>query len=361
MAQNLSFQDADTYAAKWLRRLPYLLLAEGIYASLQWTDPLKVVAQATPDMSVNAQAGDCLIQGEPEGGTQFATDYGTMLYTNDGVVNLAISASDPTLNRIDIVVVKCYDDGTAGGSKGQLEVVTGTAAASPSVPATPANAYKLAEVYVGAAVTSITNANITDRRAQATLSQVVIPTLELSKIPVLDNTKIPVLNTDRMPSYLQPANLPASAIDPVKPLHTKDYIYQDLLSSYHSAPVRINNVVANTPYADSSATLSYSGGNIRAVVSLHGRPLIDDSTAACGFLAWVGWNINGGGITWSGVGKSTAPNASYGAHITQRAAFDLSAQGSYNFYAGFGQNTYGPAGHIDVDTVTLMVELYRLS
>ncbi len=171
MAITVFAQDAKTFAAKWLRRLPYLLLSEGVVLSPQWATPLKVQQAATPNMSVDVLGGDCIVQGEAEGGTYFTNDYGSMIFTNDATQNLAISAAHATLNRKDIVIAHCYDDNTSGGSKGLLEVVTGTAASSPSPPAVPANSYQLAEVYVGAAVSSITNANITDKRLPAYLNQ----------------------------------------------------------------------------------------------------------------------------------------------------------------------------------------------
>jgi len=49
-----------------------------------------------------------------------------------------------------------------------FNVVTGVAAPSPSVPATPTNSIALARVAVGAGAVSITAGNITDVRVTAT-------------------------------------------------------------------------------------------------------------------------------------------------------------------------------------------------
>ena len=59
------------------------------------------------------------------------------------------------------------DDQYSGASHiGQIVVVTGTPAGSPSAPATPKNSLVLAHIAVGASVTSIVTANITDFRPQ---------------------------------------------------------------------------------------------------------------------------------------------------------------------------------------------------
>lgn len=161
MAAITPFLDAKTYVAKYVRRavIEHVWGQEGVLKTAQFSDPLKVQAQAAPNMTVKVNGGDCVIDGD------FTIDYGYALpYFDADTASLAIAASDPTNPRIDIVVVRVYDDGTGGGSYSQLEVVTGTPAPAPAVPATPANSYKLAEVYVGAGVTSITNANITDKR-----------------------------------------------------------------------------------------------------------------------------------------------------------------------------------------------------
>lgn len=82
-------------------------------------------------------------------------------------VALTLATSNPTNPRIDLVYVQVIDNppdtGTTGGIIG---VVTGTAAASPTVPALPSNGVciPLAQILVGANVTSITNSNITDVR-----------------------------------------------------------------------------------------------------------------------------------------------------------------------------------------------------
>jgi len=83
---------------------------------------------------------------------------------NSAVLTLSISAAHSTLNRKDIVVVRLDYSGRAIG----IIVRTGTPAASPAAPAVVRNGsyydLELAEIYIKAGATSITAANITDKR-----------------------------------------------------------------------------------------------------------------------------------------------------------------------------------------------------
>lgn len=113
----------------------------------------------SPNMTVLVESGVASIPGT-ESGAQ-----GNYLVCNDGQVILSIAAAHATLARIDIVVVNVRDSVYSGASNdAQLQVVTGTPASSPVAPSAPNNAIIIAQVAVGAAVSSITNANITDTR-----------------------------------------------------------------------------------------------------------------------------------------------------------------------------------------------------
>lgn len=79
-----------------------------------------------------------------------------------------------TLNRIDSVLLRVRDT-DAGHAADDISVVaiSGTAAASPTpptIPTTGAYYVHICDVYVGAGVTSITNANITDKRKWTSLT-----------------------------------------------------------------------------------------------------------------------------------------------------------------------------------------------
>ena len=126
------------------------------------TTELKVQAKGTPDMSVDVLAGHVWIDGTEN------ANQGAMHAYNDATKNLAIAAAHATNPRKDLVVAKVQDAQYSGATNAwSVAVVTGTPAASPAEPAVPANAIVLALVDIAALASSITNANITDRRRRA--------------------------------------------------------------------------------------------------------------------------------------------------------------------------------------------------
>lgn len=138
---------------------------------------LLVQQNGTPNMSVNVSGGAAYIPG-----TESITQ-GVYFCGVDATVNLSITtAPGAGLNRIDLVVFKVQDSFYSGATNASsLAVVTGTAAASPSAPTAPANSIILAQVFVGALVTSITTANITDTRIYAAGLMGVLPCLSGSR------------------------------------------------------------------------------------------------------------------------------------------------------------------------------------
>ena len=150
------FAQNGTYSAKAVRQLVEQVGTEGVvgngYAVTQ--------RGAGANMSVDVEAGAAFVQGDDEAGQ------GAYLCVNDAVTNLPVDAADPSNPRIDIICVTVRDP-NAGGQAGDdfvIEVITGTPSGVPSAPATPDSAIKIAEVAVGAAATSILNADITDFR-----------------------------------------------------------------------------------------------------------------------------------------------------------------------------------------------------
>ncbi|MCE5227131.1 MAG: hypothetical protein LLG05_14895, partial [Porphyromonadaceae bacterium] len=160
---NPVFLDNLTYPAKELRKNLKDIFTEGILSSTA----LAVSEHSTPAMSVDIALGRALIESD-EG------NYGTYVIENDALVTKTIASSDPSNPRIDRVIAQMYDATDIGGAdnKWALEVLTGTPASSPVAPALPSNALDLALVAVGAGVTTILNANITDKREQATINGV---------------------------------------------------------------------------------------------------------------------------------------------------------------------------------------------
>jgi hypothetical protein len=127
-----------------------------------------VVAQsATPGMSVQIAAGHALIAGSQ------TANQGFYIAFNDGATTVAIATANPTNPRIDRIVVAVQDAYYGGTANNQVifQAVTGTPASSPVAPSAPDNSLTLAYVAVAAGATSITNANITDLRPTAQLSE----------------------------------------------------------------------------------------------------------------------------------------------------------------------------------------------
>lgn len=135
---------------------------EGVGAG---TAELQVTQSGTPGMSVSVAAGWVWVLGTTSATQGMYSSY------NDAATTLTITTANATLARIDKVCFTVRDAAYAGASNDCiLQVVAGTAAASPVAPATPASSLVLATVAVAAGATSIVNANITDARTRAALA-----------------------------------------------------------------------------------------------------------------------------------------------------------------------------------------------
>lgn len=128
----------------------------------------------TPDMSVDVAIGRWFVKGTE------TTFQGTYFLENDAVKNITIAAADASNPRKDLIVALIEDaaDGAGPGNLGDIQVVTGTPAASPVEPTAPPNSLELAMVDVPALDTSIENAQITDRRVRYDDWKAWTPTLD---------------------------------------------------------------------------------------------------------------------------------------------------------------------------------------
>jgi hypothetical protein len=125
----------------------------------QLGNKLQVTQTGSPSMAVIVRSGIAWVPGTLSG-TQ-----GPYPVANDADTTLSVTTAHATLPRIDIVVFTVRDSQYAGSDNDcLLQVVAGTPAGSPAAPSNPANSLRLAEIAVAAAASSITNANITDRR-----------------------------------------------------------------------------------------------------------------------------------------------------------------------------------------------------
>lgn len=157
------------------------------------------VSAPSSGMSVNVNAGQVIVPGSLGSTTNYGmgTGYGYPIITTNGgsaptiasnahatqialttqgayycyndyssgQVNLAIASSNPSNPRIDVVGAQVEDSAYSGSNNDwKLAVITGTAAASPTIPSFPANFIPLALVWVAAASSSVTSGNILDVR-----------------------------------------------------------------------------------------------------------------------------------------------------------------------------------------------------
>lgn len=153
---------ASGTTAEDLRRV-FTGITQGTGGVLSPSD-LQVTQNDTPNMSVNVATGQAWIPGTR------STYQGSYFVENRGTENLTVAASDPTNDRIDLVVAEIRDSQYSGASNDwQLRIITGTPAASPTTPATPADAIDLASISVLAGSTTVTSASISDLRSFASI------------------------------------------------------------------------------------------------------------------------------------------------------------------------------------------------
>jgi hypothetical protein len=129
---------------------------------------LAVTQNTPPGMSVRVASGWAAIVGTT------TSNMGVYTIFNDAIDTLTITTADPTNPRIDRVCATVRDAFYSGANNDVIfQVIAGTPAGSPVAPALPANSISLATVAVGAAVTQINTANITDTRVDVTTNLAV--------------------------------------------------------------------------------------------------------------------------------------------------------------------------------------------
>lgn len=108
-------------------------------------------------MNVTVQPGSFVV---PNSTTPTAGGYVSTLPSQ---ATLSVQTADPSNPRIDIVVAFVSDVGSSA-SFGAIEIITGTAAATPVAPSAPANSIILGQVSVPAGTSVITSGLLTDKR-----------------------------------------------------------------------------------------------------------------------------------------------------------------------------------------------------
>lgn len=146
-----------TYSSDVLATILRKYFRNGVFTSAE--DSFRVLAGS--GMALSVSAGHCLINGR----------HGY----NESAQSIAVSSANPSLPRIDLVVLRL--DLGVNVLDINVAVVAGTPATTPSAPALTRNStvyeMALAEVYVGAGVTEITQAKITDTRLDSSRCGVV--------------------------------------------------------------------------------------------------------------------------------------------------------------------------------------------
>jgi hypothetical protein len=183
-----AWQQAGSYSARLDRQVLAGLitpnLAGGLMVGRGGVKPsgantsIKVTQRASPDMWVTVAMGTCYIPAT-------STTGGSYICHNDAAYDVQITSSHATLARKDLIIARVKDavDDTGAINAFTIEVVTGTAAGSPSAPALPSQSINLAELLIPAASSSVTNANITDRRTRVVGLGGVLPIANTSDWP----------------------------------------------------------------------------------------------------------------------------------------------------------------------------------
>lgn len=125
------------------------------------TSPTDLALTPGVGMNITVSAGGGFVAGD-DGAAQ-----GMYHVPNDGDVNVAIAAADPTDGRIDLIIARVYDAEYAGAlTEWKLEAVTGTPSPVPVAPAAPNGSIILGSLTVAAGATSFIAGNISSATRQ---------------------------------------------------------------------------------------------------------------------------------------------------------------------------------------------------
>lgn len=157
---------SETQFSQWARNI-----GEGVKQNT--LDELEPFADSS-GMQVRVRSGQALIRGH--------------YYQNSAEATLPVAVSDPSNPRIDIIALELDPSANLVA----LKVIAGTPASSPVAPTvvqTDGGIYqlKLAEILVGAGVTTIAAENITDTREMLISAADLAPTIEsglATKVPL---------------------------------------------------------------------------------------------------------------------------------------------------------------------------------
>lgn len=161
------------YPARLDRQLISNLFTEGILGPTSFAVSER---GAGANFTVDVAAGVAVIEGDDE------ANQGNYLAVSTSTENIVVSAAPGSNSRYDLVVLQ-VNDPQAGGGAGDnitIEVVAGTAAASPTIPTTPDSALLLATLLVTSSHVAIETADITDARVISRLAHEVVDSAQIA-------------------------------------------------------------------------------------------------------------------------------------------------------------------------------------
>lgn len=185
-----------TYTAEQDRRLVGALVRTEGVANISSMVP-KVVSGSR---QISISSGGAYIQGD----YAQAGGGGTYFVYNDGAheVTLPVSGS---LARYDLIVLRIYDSAVSGSvNEARFDVVSGTPASSPRIPAVPRTAIPIAAVKVNAGTTQLTSSALADQRVVAQMNGAVT-----GNVPAAQQTKLNQLASPSNPILITPAASPS--------------------------------------------------------------------------------------------------------------------------------------------------------
>lgn len=154
-----SWLQAGTYTARMDRQvIDGIISTPGVTSATSFA----IVPSIPAGMSVSVLEGGAYVTGSELLGQ------GTYHVFNEDTFDITIPPSNSVNPRIDLIYIRIYDQEIFGtNNMAVVEIQPGDPAISPVVPTLPASSIPLARVAVGAGVSSISIANITNLRPRA--------------------------------------------------------------------------------------------------------------------------------------------------------------------------------------------------
>jgi len=155
MALETTWEQATSYSAQVDR---INLEAMHFYAGILGAASFKVIPNGA--MSIAIAIGRAIVKGSAQ------ANQGNYVVRNTASIALTHNPAPGSNSRIDRVVLRVYDNAadSSGQNTAAVEIIAGTAGASPVAPAAPNSTITLATVLIPTGKTSILTGDITDQR-----------------------------------------------------------------------------------------------------------------------------------------------------------------------------------------------------